>query len=103
MTKLKIPKYNNKGKKFEIPIKKYSYDQLLKENTENKIKISILNNKLKQYEDIKKKYNEIIENKDNENLSKINNKSIYLESLITEGKYDEINTERTISNNNFTE
>ena len=101
--KLKIPKYNNKGKKFEIPIKKYSYDQLLKENTENKIKISILNNKLKQYEDIKKKYNEIIENKDNENLSKINNKSIYLESLITEGKYDEINTERTISNNYFTE
>ena len=102
--KLKIPKHNNKGKKFEIPIKKYSYDQLLKENSENKIKISILNNKLKQYEDIQKKYNEIIENKDDdENLSKNNHKSIYLESLITEGKYDEINTERTISNNYFTE
>ena len=102
--KLKIPKYNNKGKIFEIPVKKYSYDQLLKENAENKIKINILNYKLKQYEEIQKKYIEIEENfKNDENLSRNYNKSLYLESLIIEGKNDEINTERTFSYNNFSE
>ena len=102
--KLKIPKYNNKGKIFEIPVKKYSYDQLLKENAENKLKINILNYKLKQYEEIQKKYIEIEENfKNDENLSRNYNKSLYLESLIIEGKNDEINTERTFSYNNFSE
>ena len=95
--KLTIPKLNNKGKIIEIPIKKYNYDQLLKDNIENKMKINILNSKLQQYCIIQKKYDEMIQNdelKDDESNSKLFiSTSSPLDTLINEMKTDEINNE----------
>ena len=95
--KLTIPKLNNKGKIIEIPIKKYNYDQLLKDNIENKMKINILNSKLEQYCIIQKKYDEIIQNdelRDDESCSKLFiSTSSPLNTLINEMKTDEINNE----------
>ena len=97
--KLTIPKFNNKGKIIEIPIKKYNYDQLLKENVENKMKINLLNSKLQQYCMIQKKYDEMIQNdelRDDESNSKLFiSTSSPLNTLINEMKTDEINNENT--------
>lgn len=103
--KLTIPKFNNKGKIIEIPIKKYNYDQLLKENVENKMKINILNSKLEQYCIIQKKYDEIIQNdesRDDESCSKLFiSTSSPLNTLINEMKTDEINNENCNFMNRF--
>ena len=101
---LKIPKYNNKGKIIEIPIKKFSYEQLLKENEENKIKINVLSSKLNQYSSIQKKYEELIQNqqlKDDETINQnfISSSTTPLETLFNEIKKDEIHFDINNFNN----
>ena len=101
---LKIPKYNSKGKIIEIPIKKFSYEQLLKENEENKIKINVLSSKLNQYSSIQKKYEELIQNqqlKDDETINQnfISSSTTPLETLFNEIKKDEIHFDINNFNN----
>jgi len=99
---LKLPKYNRNGKIIEFPGKKFSYNELLKENEENKIKINMLNTKLQHYSLIQKKYEDMIMNqqtKEDETISRnfISSSATPIQTLLNEIKTEDIN----IDNYNF--
>ena len=101
---LKLPKYNRNGKIIEFPGKKFSYNELLKENEENKIKINMLNTKLQHYSLIQKKYEDMIMNqqtKEDETISRnfISSSATPIQTLLNEIKTEDINIDNYTFNN----
>ena len=108
-----------------------SIDRLIAENEENKMKIEMLNNKIKDFDNLEKRYIELIKynnnnnsnktntnnnekcNDENENINKINNEQNkdknlrYLNLINDKNSVDEIkdnnNKENNITNNNISE
>ena len=101
---LKLPKYNRNGKIIEFPGKKFNYNELVKENEENKNKINMLNSKLKHYSLIQKKYEDMILNqqtKEDETISKnfISSSATPIQTILNEIKTEDNNSDNYTFNN----